>query len=44
MFLTVFKKPTGWILVAVIAGTSIMQVKYLNRALIRFESKVSLTL
>jgi len=42
IFVSVFKKPIGWILVAVLAGTSIMQVKYLNRALIRFESKVSL--
>jgi hypothetical protein len=41
IFLEVFKQPVGWILVGVIAGTSIMQVKYLNRALIRFESKVS---
>jgi hypothetical protein len=41
IFVSVFKKPIGWILVAVLAGTSIMQVKYLNRALIRFESKVS---
>ena len=41
IFLDVFKQPVGWILVGVIAGTSIMQVKYLNRALIRFESKVS---
>lgn len=39
IFLNLFKKPIGWILLAVLVGTSIMQVKYLNRALMRFESK-----
>jgi hypothetical protein len=41
IFLNAFRKPIGWILLLVLAGTSILQVKYLNRALIRFESKVS---
>lgn len=40
IFLNLFKKPIGWILLVVLVGTSIMQVKYLNRALMRFDSKV----
>lgn len=40
IFLNLLRKPIGWLLVAVLIGTSIMQVKYLNRALMRFESKV----
>lgn len=43
IFLNLLRKPIGWILLAVLGGTSIMQVKYLNRALMRFESKASLT-
>lgn len=40
IFLNLFKRPIGWILLVVLVGTSILQVKYLNRALMRFESKV----
>ena len=40
IFLKLFKKPIGWILLVVLVGTSVLQVKYLNRALMRFESKV----
>jgi hypothetical protein len=43
IFLNLFKKPIGWILVLVLVGTSVMQVKYLNRALMRFESKVRIS-
>jgi hypothetical protein len=41
IFLNAFKNPIAWTLLLVLAGTSVLQVKYLNRALIRFESKVS---
>jgi hypothetical protein len=39
-FLAAFRYPIAWVLVLVLVGTSVMQVKYLNRALMRFQSKV----
>ena len=41
MFLSAFEWWITWVLVAVLVGTSILQVKYLNRALMRFQCKVS---
>lgn len=40
MFLSAFRYPIAWVLVLVLVGTSVMQVKYLNKALMRFQSKV----
>ena len=41
MFLSAFEWWVTWLLVAVLIGTSVMQIKYLNKALMRFQSKVS---
>ena len=41
LFLGAFGSGIVWLLLFVLVGTSIMQLKYLNRALIRFQSKVS---
>jgi hypothetical protein len=40
IFLQAFEYPITWGLVAVLAGTSVAQVKYLNKALMTFQSKV----
>ncbi|KAK4689887.1 magnesium transporter, partial [Tremellales sp. Uapishka_1] len=40
MFLKCFEYPITWILVAVLIATSILQIKYLNKALMHFQSKV----
>jgi hypothetical protein len=40
IFLGAFQQWISWILVAVLVGTSVMQIKYLNKALMRFQSKV----
>ena len=42
IFLGAFEYWISWILVAVLVGTSVMQIKYLNKALMRFQSKVCL--
>lgn len=39
-FLKAFEYPITWGLLVVLAGTSIAQVKYLNKALMNFQSKV----
>lgn len=41
MFLAAFAYPITWVLVGVLVGTSVMQIKYLNKALMRFQSKAS---
>ena len=41
MFLDAFRRWITWGLLLVLVVTSILQVKYLNRALMRFQSKVS---
>jgi hypothetical protein len=41
IFLDAFRLRISWGLVAVLVGTSVCQIKYLNRALMRFQSKVS---
>lgn len=41
VFLKVFAYPIAWVAVIVLVVTSVLQIKYLNRALMRFESKVS---
>lgn len=41
VFLKAFAYPIAWVAVAVLVATSVLQIKYLNRALMRFESKVS---
>ena len=41
MFLNAFGWWITWILLLVLIVTSILQVKFLNRALMRFQSKVS---
>lgn len=40
-FLGAFAYPITWAAVVVLVATSVLQIKYLNRALMRFESKVS---
>lgn len=40
MFLQAFEYPVTWGLVVVLVGTSLAQVKYLNKALMTFQSKV----
>jgi hypothetical protein len=40
IFLSAFESWITWVLLFVLVSTSVMQVKYLNRALMRFESKV----
>lgn len=39
MFVQAFRFPVAWGAVAVLLITSVLQIKFLNRALIRFESK-----
>ncbi|EIW71448.1 hypothetical protein TREMEDRAFT_60376 [Tremella mesenterica DSM 1558] len=39
MFLSALEYPITWVLIGVLVGTSVMQIKYLNKALMRFESK-----
>lgn len=41
VFLKAFAYPIAWGAVVVLVVTSVLQIKYLNRALMRFESKVS---
>lgn len=41
IFLEAFEYWISWALVALLVGTSVMQIKYLNKALMRFQSKVS---
>lgn len=41
MFLAAFEEWVTWMLFFVLIGTSIMQIKYLNKALMRFQSKAS---
>ncbi|EKD02358.1 hypothetical protein A1Q2_03337 [Trichosporon asahii var. asahii CBS 8904] len=41
VFLKAFAYPIAWVAVVVLVVTSVLQIKYLNRALMRFESKVS---
>lgn len=40
VFLKAFAYPIAWVAVFVLVATSVLQIKYLNRALMRFESKV----
>ena len=40
IFLTAFASWITWVLVLVLVVTSVLQVKFLNRALMRFQSKV----
>ena len=40
MFLSAFRFWISWILVGILVGTSVLQIKYLNKALMRYESKV----
>ncbi len=41
IFLAAFGHWIAWMLLAVLVGTSVIQIKYLNKALMRFQSKVS---
>lgn len=41
IFLAAFEYPVSWGLVLVLVGTSVAQVRWLNMALAKFESKVS---
>lgn len=38
--LTALKEPVAWGAIVVLVATSVLQIKFLNRALMRFESKV----
>ena len=40
MLFGAFRYPLSWLLVVVLVGTSVAQIKYLNKALMRFQSKV----
>lgn len=40
MFVKIFRYPITWVLIVVLVATSVLQIRYLNRALMAFEGKV----
>lgn len=40
MFIKIFRYHITWVLLAVLVSTSVLQIHYLNRALMAFEGKV----